>query len=77
MSRRTNPPVARSGIPRVAIYVRCSADKQAEKDLSIPAQLDACRATFHGEPGQQALCVDVPGRAGDADDELHDDRSTR
>ena len=31
-------------IPRCAIYLRCSADKQAEKDLSIPAQRDACRA---------------------------------
>ena len=29
---------------RVAIYARCSDAKQAEKDLSIPAQLDACRA---------------------------------
>ncbi len=28
----------------IAIYARCSADKQAEKDLSIPAQLDCCRA---------------------------------
>ena len=36
-------PTARATIPRVAIYARCSADKQAEKDLSIPAQLDACR----------------------------------
>ncbi len=29
---------------RVAIYARCSAQKQADKDLSIPAQLDAARA---------------------------------
>ncbi|HMV66468.1 MAG TPA: recombinase family protein [Myxococcota bacterium] len=29
---------------RVAIYARCSDTKQAEKELSIPAQLDACRA---------------------------------
>ncbi len=36
-------PTARPAIPRVAIYARCSADKQAEKDLSIPAQLDCCR----------------------------------
>jgi site-specific DNA recombinase len=36
-------PVATPAIPRVAIYARCSADKQAEKDLSIPAQLDCCR----------------------------------
>ena len=36
-------PIATPTIPRVAIYARCSADKQAEKDLSIPAQLDACR----------------------------------
>ncbi len=31
-------------IPRAAIYARCSAQRQAEKELSIPAQLDACRA---------------------------------
>jgi len=31
-------------IPRVAIYARCSAQRQADKELSIPAQLDACRA---------------------------------
>ena len=37
-------PTAEAAIPRCALYVRCSADKQAEKDLSIPAQLDACRA---------------------------------
>ncbi|MCB9694330.1 MAG: recombinase family protein [Alphaproteobacteria bacterium] len=37
-------PTATAAIPRVAIYARCSADKQAEKDLSIPAQLDCCRA---------------------------------
>lgn len=37
-------PTATPAIPRVAIYARCSADKQAEKDLSIPAQLDCCRA---------------------------------
>jgi site-specific DNA recombinase len=37
-------PTASPAIPRVAIYARCSADKQAEKDLSIPAQLDCCRA---------------------------------
>ncbi len=36
-------PIAGSAIPRVAIYARCSADRQAEKDLSIPAQLDCCR----------------------------------
>ena len=36
-------PSATATIPRVAIYARCSADKQAEKDLSLPAQLDACR----------------------------------
>jgi site-specific DNA recombinase len=36
-------PTATATIPRVAIYARCSADKQAEKDLSIPAQLDCCR----------------------------------
>lgn len=36
-------PIAKTTIPRVAIYARCSAGKQAEKDLSIPAQLDACR----------------------------------
>ena len=29
---------------RAAIYVRCSSQRQADKDLSIPAQLDACRA---------------------------------
>ncbi len=29
---------------RVVIYARCSDTKQAEKELSIPAQLDACRA---------------------------------
>ena len=29
---------------RCAIYARCSAQKQADKDLSIPAQLDAARA---------------------------------
>ncbi|HMV65388.1 MAG TPA: recombinase family protein, partial [Myxococcota bacterium] len=29
---------------RVAIYARCSDTKQAEKELSIPAQVDACRA---------------------------------
>jgi site-specific DNA recombinase len=28
---------------RVAIYARCSDSKQAEKELSIPAQLEACR----------------------------------
>ena len=28
---------------RVAIYARCSAQKQADRDLSIPAQLDAAR----------------------------------
>ena len=33
-----------SAIPRAAIYARCSAQRQAEKELSIPAQLDACRA---------------------------------
>jgi site-specific DNA recombinase len=38
------PPTAAATIPRVAIYARCSAEKQAEKDLSIPAQLDCCRA---------------------------------
>lgn len=37
-------PTATTAIPRVAIYARCSADKQAEKDLPIPAQLDCCRA---------------------------------
>lgn len=37
-------PTTATAIPRVAIYARCSADKQAEKDLSIPAQLDCCRA---------------------------------
>ncbi len=31
-------------IPRAAIYARCSAQRQADKELSIPAQLDACRA---------------------------------
>jgi site-specific DNA recombinase len=30
-------------ITRVAIYARCSDTKQAEKELSIPAQIDACR----------------------------------
>ena len=39
-----NAPRSTAAIPRVAIYARCSADKQAERDLSIPAQLDACRA---------------------------------
>jgi len=34
-----------STIPKVAIYARCSAQRQAEKELSIPAQLDACRNT--------------------------------
>lgn len=28
---------------RVAIYCRCSTARQGEKDLSIPAQLDAAR----------------------------------
>lgn len=37
-------PSASPAIPRVAIYARCSADKQVEKDLSIPAKLDCCRA---------------------------------
>lgn len=36
-------PLTRASVPRVAIYARCSADRQAEKDLSIPAQLDCCR----------------------------------
>lgn len=39
----TPKPTAIATIPRVAIYARCSAEKQAEKDLSIPAQLDCCR----------------------------------
>ena len=34
---------AAPAIPRCVIYARCSAEKQAEKDLSIPAQLDAAR----------------------------------
>lgn len=34
---------AAPAIPRCAIYARCSAEKQAEKDLSIPAQIDAAR----------------------------------
>jgi len=38
-----NAPTAQATIPRIAIYAQCSADKQAERDLSIPAQLDACR----------------------------------
>ena len=29
---------------RVAIYARCSAQRQADRDLSIPAQLDAARS---------------------------------
>ena len=33
-----------SSIERAAIYARCSDVKQTEKDLSIPAQLDAARA---------------------------------
>ncbi len=32
-----------SGPRRCAIYARCSAQKQADRDLSIPAQLDAAR----------------------------------
>ena len=31
-------------IPRAVIYARCSAVRQAEKELSIPAQLEACEA---------------------------------
>jgi site-specific DNA recombinase len=34
---------------RVAIYARCSAQKQADRDLSIPAQLDAARARAAAE----------------------------
>ena len=29
---------------RAAIYARCSSHKQAERDLSVPAQLERCRA---------------------------------
>lgn len=28
---------------RAALYARCSSLKQADRDLSVPAQLDACR----------------------------------
>jgi site-specific DNA recombinase len=42
--RRAGRVEATPAIPRCAVYLRCSADRQAEKDLSIPAQRDACRA---------------------------------
>jgi hypothetical protein len=29
---------------RAVVYARCSDVKQAEKELSIPAQIEACRA---------------------------------
>lgn len=28
---------------RAVLYARCSSLKQADRDLSVPAQLDACR----------------------------------
>ena len=31
-------------MPKVVTYCRVSSDEQAQKDLSIPAQLDCCRA---------------------------------
>lgn len=40
MPARATPKVPE--IPRVAFYARCSDTKQAEKDLSIPAQILAC-----------------------------------
>jgi len=32
---------------RAVLYARCSSTKQADRDLSVPAQLDACR--LHAE----------------------------
>lgn len=34
---------------RAAIYVRCSTEEQADRNLSLPAQESACRAS--GSPG--------------------------
>jgi site-specific DNA recombinase len=68
MIQRKPRAAGNNAVPRCAVYLRCSADRQAEKDLSIPAQRDACRASARSRGWEIVAEFEDAAESGRSDD---------